>query len=67
MSPNELLVVDDDCDEMITLFHNTGALIYCDENGETNGHTDVFDRVAACRAHFEVVGLGGDYIKNFIR
>lgn len=61
------LVVDDDCEEMITLFHNTGALIYCDENGTSTGHTDVFDRVARARAHFEAVGLGADYVKTFIR
>jgi len=61
------LVVDSDCDEMITLFHNTGAIIYSDENGETTGHTDVFDRVKACREHFEAIGLGTDYVKNFIR
>ena len=67
--PGEIhtLVVDEDCDEMITLFHNTGALIYCDENGKTTGTTDVFDRIDACRSHFENVGLGADYVKNFIR
>lgn len=61
------MVVDEDCDEMITLFHNTGALIYCDEQGKTTGTTDVFDRVDACRAHFQAVGLGADYVDNFIR
>ncbi len=67
--PGEIhtLVVDEDCDEMITLFHNTGALIYCDEHGKTTGTTDVFDRVEACRKHFEEVGLGADYVDNFIR
>lgn len=67
--PGEIhtLVVDPECDEMITLFHNTGALIYCDEQGRTIGSTDVFDRVDACRRHFETVGLGADYIEKFIR
>jgi len=60
------LVVDDG-DYMITLFHNTGALLYCDEQGKTVGSTDVFDRVAAARRHFEAVGLGSDYVKRFIR
>ena len=50
-----------------TLFHNTGALIYCDENGKTTGTTDVFDRIDACRKHFIDVGLGADYIETFIR
>lgn len=67
--PGEIhtLVVDEDCDEMITLFHNTGALIYCDEDGVATGTTDVFDRIEACRTHFEAVGLGADYVENFIR
>ncbi len=67
--PGEIhtLVVDPDCDEMITLFHNTGALIYCDEAGNSIGTTDVFDRIAAARKHFEAVGLGADYVRNFIR
>jgi 2,4'-dihydroxyacetophenone dioxygenase len=57
------LVVDEG-DYMITLFHNTGALLYCDEQGRTVGSTDVFDRVAAARKHFESVGLGSDYVKR---
>lgn len=61
------LIVDDDNEEMITLFHNTGALIFCDKEGTTTGTTDVFDRIAACREHFEAVGLGADYVKTFIR
>ncbi|MEC8201374.1 MAG: 2,4'-dihydroxyacetophenone dioxygenase family protein, partial [Pseudomonadota bacterium] len=42
------LVVDEG-DYMITLFHNSGALLYCDEDGNTVGSTDVFDRVKAAR------------------
>ena len=61
------LVVEPDCDEMVTLFHNSGALIYCDEDGTTVGTTDVFDRVDACRKHFIEVGLGADYVEQFIR
>ena len=52
---------------MKTLFHNTGALLYCDENGKTIGSTDVFDKVKAARNHFEEVGLGTDFVKQFIR
>ena len=54
-------------DTMKTLFHNTGALLYCDENGKTIGSTDVFDRIKAARNHFEEVGLGADFVKKFIR
>ena len=60
------LVVDEG-DTMTTLFHNTGALLYCDEHGKTIGSTDVFDRVKAARNHFEEVGLGADFVKRFIR
>ena len=52
---------------MKTLFHNSGALLYCDEDGKTIGSTDVFDRVQAARDHFEDVGLGSDFVKRFIR
>ena len=60
------LVVDEG-DTMKPLFHNTGALLYCDENGKTIGSTDVFDRIKAARNHFEEVGLGTDFVKQFIR
>ena len=60
------LVVDPG-DSMVTLFHNTGALLYCDEDGQVTGTTDVFDRIAVARRHFEEVGLGADYVKRFIR
>ena len=67
--PGEIhtLVVDEDCDEMITLFHNTGALLYCDESGNTIGSTDVFDRIEVTRKHFIDVGLGENFIDQFIR
>ena len=60
------LVVDEG-ESMKTLFHNSGALLYCDEDGKTIGSTDVFDRVQAARNHFEDVGLGSDFVKRFIR
>ena len=52
---------------MITLFHNSGALIYCDEDGNTVGSTDVFDRIEAAKKHFINVGLGEEYVNQFIR
>ena len=60
------LVVDEG-DTMLTLFHNSGALLFCDEDGNTIGTTDVFDRIAAAREHYEEVGRGSDYVKRFIR
>ena len=39
----------------------------CDENGNTIGTTDVFDRIQAAREHFTNVGLGPKYVNQFIR
>lgn len=66
--PGEIhtLVVDND-DEMITLFHVSGALIYFDEHDNACGHDDVHTKIEMCRLHFEKVGLGADFIKEFIR
>src|SRR5690625_4362246 len=61
------LVVDDDVDEMITFFMVNGAMIYVDPEGVPVGYDDVFTRIELCRQHFEKVGLGGDYVKTFIR
>ena len=64
--PGEIhtLVFDEDCDEMITLFHNSGALIYCDRDGNMVGTTDVSDRIEAAKKHFLEVGLGEEYLTN---
>lgn len=61
------LVVDEEVDEMITWFLVTGAMIYVDEDGKQNGFTDVFDRIDLCRRHYIDVGLGADYVNQFIR
>ena len=60
------LIVDEG-DAMVTLFFNSGALLYCDEEGKTIDSTDVFDRIKAAREHYEKVGLGGDFVERFIR
>jgi 2,4'-dihydroxyacetophenone dioxygenase len=59
--------VVDDADEMITLFHVCGALIYYDEHDRPAGHDDVHTKIEMCRKHFEQTGLGADYVKTFIR
>lgn len=61
------LVVPPDVEEMITLFHVTGAMIYVDPQGRQTGYEDVFTKIDACRRHFEKVGLGADYVRNFVR
>ena len=61
------LVKETGTEEMITLFHISGALIYLDESGETCGYDDVHPKLEMCRQHFESVGLGADYVAQFIR
>ena len=61
------LVVDEAVEEMITLFHVFGALVYYDEDDNPVGHDDVHTKIEMCRAHFEKTGLGSDYVKQFIR
>jgi hypothetical protein len=63
------LVVDDVVgeNEMITQFNIHGAMIYLDDNGKTTGYEDVFTKIEMCRKHYIDVGLGADYIDEFIR
>ena len=61
------LVVDSHVEEMITLFHVCGALIYLDDAGATCGYDDVHVKIAMCRKHFAEVGLGADYVDQFVR
>ena len=61
------LYVPEDVDEMITMFHVTGALIYVDPWGKETGHEDVFTKIDMCRAYFKDTVHGADYVKQFIR
>jgi 2,4'-dihydroxyacetophenone dioxygenase len=61
------LVVDDDVDEMITLFHVRGTLIYMDQKNTPIGYDDVHSKLRLAREHFDRVGLGADYVEQFIR
>jgi hypothetical protein len=67
--PGEIhtLVVPDDVDEMITLFFVTGSLLYCDESGNVVGADDVFTKLNMVRKHYLSLGLGEDFIKQFVR
>lgn len=69
--PGEIhtLVVDEvsESQEMITFFNIHGAMIYVDEQGNTTGYEDVFTKIALCRKHYIDVGLGADYVDQFIR
>ena len=61
------LTVPDDCPEMITFFYVCGAMIYLDTAGQQTGYEDVFTKVEMCRAHYAAVGLGADYVEQFMR
>ena len=61
------LIVPDGVDEMITYFQVNGVMCYVDPYGEVLGYEDVFTKIDMCRAHFENVGLGADYVDRFIR
>jgi len=61
------LVVDEDVEEMITMFQVNGVMYYVDPWGEAQGYEDVFTKIENCRNHYEEVGLGGDYVDQFIR
>jgi 2,4'-dihydroxyacetophenone dioxygenase len=61
------LVVDEGVDEMITWFHVTGGLIYVDPDGHPIGYEDVHTRLDATRRHYEAVGLGADYVDQYVR
>jgi hypothetical protein len=69
--PGEIhtLVVDEvaGTPEMITQFNIHGAMVYVDEQGRQTGYEDVFTKITMCRAHYEAVGLGGDYVDQFVR
>lgn len=61
------LVVDDDVEEMITLFQVNGVMYYVDPWGKHLGFEDVFTKIDMCRKHYEACGLGRDYVDQFIR
>ena len=61
------LVVPDDVEEMITYFQVNGVMLYVDPMGNTLGYEDVFTKIEMCRKHYDAVGLGADYVEQFIR
>lgn len=61
------LVVPEGVEEMITFFQVNGVMCYVDPYGEVLGYEDVFTKIDLCRAHYERVGLGADYVDQFIR
>ena len=62
------LIVDQDCDEMVALFHVTGSLLYVsEETDEVTGFDDVFSKLEKARDWYDECGLGRAYADQFIR
>ena len=67
--PGEIhtLVVPEGVEEMITLFHVTGSLLYCDEQGNVVGAEDVFTKLEKAKEYYKSIGLGEDFVQQFVR
>jgi quercetin dioxygenase-like cupin family protein len=67
--PGEIhtLTVPADCEEMITFFNISGCMIYLDDDNKQIGLEDVFTKIDMCRKHYAEVGLGADYVDQFVR
>jgi quercetin dioxygenase-like cupin family protein len=61
------LVVPEGVAEMITFFQVNGVMCYVDPYGKVTGYEDVFTKIDMCRTHYTSVGLGEDYVDQFIR
>jgi 2,4'-dihydroxyacetophenone dioxygenase len=68
-APGEVhtLVVDPPVEEMITLFNVNGGMFYVDEEGKPAGYEDVFTKIDMCREHYKKVGLGAEFVNQFVR
>ncbi len=42
-------------------------MVYLDEQNKHVGYEDVFTKLDMCRAHYTSVGLGADYVDQFVR
>ena len=42
-------------------------MYYVDENGNHTGFEDVFTKIDMCRKHYDDVGLGEDFVDQFVR
>lgn len=61
------LVVPEGVDEMITFFQVNGMMCYVDPFGKVLGYDDVFTKIDLCKKHFLEVGLGEDFVDQFVR
>jgi len=67
--PGEIhtLTVPEDCPEMITFFNISGCMVYLDKDNKQIGFEDVFTKIDMCRKHYTDVGLGADFVEQFVR
>ena len=42
-------------------------MVYLDQDNKHAGYEDVFTKIDMCRAHYDMIGLGSDYVDQFIR
>lgn len=61
------LVAYDSGEPMRVFFVVQGPLIWLDEAGESIGHYDVHDYIAAAREHYDKVGIGAAYVDTLFR
>ena len=61
------LVVTESVDEMITFFRVNGRMVPSDSLGEVQGYEDMFSKIDLCKTHFKAVGLGEDFMNQFVR
>lgn len=61
------LEVPDGVEEMVAVFHVTGAYVYVDPWGRPEGVEDVFSKLESAKEHYERVGLGREVAERLIR
>jgi 2,4'-dihydroxyacetophenone dioxygenase len=61
------LVAYDSGQPMHVFFVVQGPLIWLDESGNGASQYDVFDYIAAARAHYDEVGIGPEYVDSLVR
>ena len=61
------LVVPDDVEEMITLFHVTGNYTYVDPDRIALGYEDVFTKLANAQRRYVAIGRDERYIERIKR
>jgi 2,4'-dihydroxyacetophenone dioxygenase len=41
--------------------------VYVDEAGKVTGYEDVFTKIEMCRKHYVEVGLGKEFVDQYVR